>query len=192
MGLREIFNNNPLSEFQIMLLMRNFVVTLLLYNCFLATANNEELSRLYKWKKHSKFASLFYLAKDYLNNANIYNTSVEFTVPLFSFTFPTVENPNDYTSIMKQNILGQFIFFVVIIGSFILSIAFPAFLNEIAPKSRMFPDLLYYHSLLSDTVKRNAQDHVDISQCLLHAGCEGYANYKEYGLRALPFQYIFL
>jgi hypothetical protein len=172
--------------------MRNFMVTLLLYNCFLATANPEEHSRLHKWKKHSKFSSLYYLAKDYLKNANIYNTSVEFTVPLFSFTFPTVENPNDFTSLIKQNILGQIIFFVIVIVSFILSLAFPVFLNEIAPKSRMFPDPQHYLSLLSDTMKRTAQDHVSIRQCLLHAGCEGYTNYEEYGLMALPFRYIFL
>lgn len=173
-----------------MLLMRNFMVTLLLCNCFLATGNSEELSRLHKWKKHSKFASLYYLAKDYLKNANIYNTSVEFTVPLFSFTFPTTENPNDYTSLIKQNILGQFIFFVIIIISFMLSIAFPVFLNEIAPKSRTFPDPQHYHNLFSDTMTRNSQDRVQ--QCLLHAGCEGYTKYEEYGLIALPFQYIFL
>jgi ABC-type phosphate transport system permease subunit len=172
--------------------MRNFMVTLLLYNCFMVTASSEELARLHKWKKHSKFASLYYLAKDYLNNANIYNTSVEFTVPLFSFTFPTVENPNDYTSLIKQNILGQIIFFVIIIVSFMVSIAFPVFLNEIAPKSRMFPNLQHYHSLLSDTMKRTSQDRVSIQQCLLHAGCEGYTNYEEYGLLALPFRFIFL
>lgn len=175
-----------------MLLTRKFMVTLLLFNCFLATGSSEELSRIHKWKKHSKFASLYHLAKDYLNNASIYNTSVEFTVPLFSFTFPTVENPNDYTSIMKQNILGQFIFFVVIIVSFMLSIAFPAFLNEVAPKSRMFPEMQYYHNPLSDRMNGNIQDRVNIKQCVLHAGCEGYTNYEEYGFIALPFQYIFL
>ncbi|KDR12288.1 hypothetical protein L798_13805 [Zootermopsis nevadensis] len=105
-----------------MLLMRNFMVTLLLYNCFLITANSEELSHLHKWKKHSKFSSLYYLDKDYLNNANIYNTSVEFTIPLFSFTFLTVEKPNDYTTLIKQNILGHIIFFVVIIVSRIPSV----------------------------------------------------------------------
>jgi hypothetical protein len=168
------------------------MVTFLLLNCFSPMGLSEELSRTYKWKKHSKFASLYHLAKDYLNNANIYNTSVEFTVPLFSFTFPTVEDPNDYTSIMRQNILGQFIFFVVIIISFMLSIAFPVFLNEIAPKSRMFPDMQYYQSLLSDRLNANIQDRVNIMQCVLRAGCEGYTKYEEYGFIALPFQYIFL
>jgi hypothetical protein len=172
--------------------MRNFMVILLLLSCFSPMGSSEELLRIHKWKKHSKFASLYHLAKDYLNNANIYNTSVEFTVPLFSFTFPTVENPNDYTSIMKQNILGQFIFFVVIIVSFMLSIAFPVFLNEIAPKSRMFPDMQHYNNLLSDRMNGNIQDRLSVMQCVLRAGCEGYTNYKEYGFIALPFRYIFL
>lgn len=175
-----------------MLLLRNFVIMLVLYKGVAATETPEEFLRLHKWKKHSKFSSLYYLAKDYLNNANIYNTTVEFTIPLFSFKFPATENPSDYTSLIKQNVLGQVIFFKVIIITFILSIAFPAFLNEIAPKSRMFPNLQYYHNLLSDMLARNNPDHVNIRQCLLHAGCEGYTNYEEYGLIALPFQYIFL
>jgi hypothetical protein len=175
-----------------MLLLRNFVITLVLYKCVAATGSPEEFLRLHKWKKHSKFASLYYLAKDYLNNANIYNTTVEFTVPLFSFTFPATDNPSDYTSLMKQNVLGQVIFFKVIIVTFILTIAFPVFINELAPKSRMFPNLQYYHNLLSDILARNDPDNVKIRQCLLHAGCEGYTNYEEYGLIALPFKYIFL
>ena len=175
-----------------MLLLRNFVIMLVLYKGVAATGSSEEFLRLHKWKKHSKFSSLYYLAKDYLNNANIYNTTVEFTMPLFSFTFPAIENPSDYTSLIKQNVLGQVIYFKVIIITFILSIAFPAFLNDIAPKSRMFPNLQYYRNLLSDMLARNNPDHVNIRQCLLHAGCEGYTNYEEYGLIALPFQYIFV
>jgi len=175
-----------------MLLLRNFVITLVLYKCVAAAGSPEEFLRLHKWKKHSKFASLYYLAKDYLNNANIYNTTVEFTVPLYSFTFPATDNPSDYTSLMKQNVIGQVIFFKVIIVTFILTIAFPVFINELAPKSRMFPNLQYYHNLLSDILARNDPDHANIRQCLLHAGCEGYTNYEEYGLIALPFKYIFL
>ncbi|KDR15652.1 hypothetical protein L798_09728 [Zootermopsis nevadensis] len=37
----------------------------------------------------------------------------------------------------------------------------------------------------------SARDRVNIQQCLLNAGCEGYTNYEEYGLVALPFRYIF-
>ncbi|PSN29943.1 hypothetical protein C0J52_26009 [Blattella germanica] len=157
--------------------------------CMSCQADNTvgDLFRINKVKKHSKIGSLFYLAKDYLQNANVYNTSVEFTVPLFSFTFATLENPNDYTSLMKQNLVGQAIFFVVVIVSFVLSIAFPVFINDLYPQTRTFSNPLL-QDFLERLHGRPFEDGGGV--CLKNAVCEAHTSSGDFGLLALPFKYF--
>lgn len=78
----------------------------------------------------NKWKTLYTLMSDYLNNSKIFTTTVDFTVPLFSFKFPTEEDASDSTALVKQNIVGQFLYFVVVAISFIASILVPVLLNE--------------------------------------------------------------
>ncbi|XP_046388671.1 uncharacterized protein LOC124157736 [Ischnura elegans] len=88
----------------------------------------------------------YWFGNGILGKAEIFNTTVCFTVPLFSFTFPSsnkeemicevrdgvescLPSQSSETELFKQNVLGQAIFFGVTAISVASSVVFPLFLK---------------------------------------------------------------
>ncbi|XP_063216532.1 uncharacterized protein LOC134527618 [Bacillus rossius redtenbacheri] len=118
--------------------------------------------------------------QDYLDNASVFNTTVDFTIPLFSFSLPTKEDPNDGTAVTRQNLLGQGIFLVVVVVCFVASIALPVLINRVHEDQTLRQ---------GDGLFR--QSRTTVGACFQRSICESRQQADDFGLVGSLVKYFF-